>query len=100
MEQLLSDGVREQVRKLFTELKHPVALILFTSSNQNCTYCEQSQQLLSEVTSLSDLLSFEAYDLDDGAALAKAYQVDKAPGLVIAGKDGAEIVDFGVRYYG
>ena len=100
MEPLLSDGVRGQVKQLFKDLKYPVTLILFTSSSQNCEYCEQSHQLLSEVISLSDLLSLELYDLEDGAALASAYQVDKAPGIVIAGKDGAEIIDFGVRYYG
>ncbi len=100
MEHLLSDGVRDQVKQLFKELKYPVAMILFTSSSQNCEYCEQAHQLLSEVVSLSDLLSLEVYDLEDGADQARLYQVDKAPGIVIAGKDGAEIVDFGVRYYG
>ncbi len=100
MEQLLSDGVRDQVRQMFTGLKYPVLMILFTSVSQNCEYCEQSHQLLSEVVSLSDLLSLEVYDLEDGAAQARAYQVDKAPGMVIAGKDGAEIIDYGVRFYG
>ncbi len=100
MEPLLSDGVREQVRQMFKGLNHPAAMILFTSSSQNCEYCEQSYQLLSEIVSLSDLLSLEVFDLEDGAAQAKAYRVDMAPGIVIAGKDGAEIVDFGVRYYG
>ncbi len=100
METLLSDGVREQVRQLFKDLKYPVALILFTSASQNCEYCEQSHQLLSEVVSLSDLLSLEVYDQEDGAEQAKTYQVERAPGIVIAGKNGAEIIDFGVRYYG
>jgi glutaredoxin-like protein len=100
MERLLSDGVRGQVKQLFKELKYPVTLILFTSSSQNCEYCEQTQQLLDEIASLSDLLSLNTYDLEKDALQAGAYQVDKAPGIVIAGKDGHEVIDFGVRYYG
>ncbi len=100
MEPLLSDGVRDQVRQMFKDLIHPVVMILFSSGSENCDYCEQAHQLLSEVVSLSDLLSLEVYDLVDGADQAKIYQVDKAPGIVIAGKDGAEVIDFGVRFYG
>ncbi len=99
MEPLLSDGVKGQVKQMFKELKYPVALILFTSS-QNCDYCEQTQQLLGEVVSVSELLSLEIFDLEDDASQASAFQVDKAPGIVIAGKDGGEVIDFGVRYYG
>ncbi len=97
---LLSDGVRGQVRQLFNDLKHPVSLILFTSQSQNCEYCDQARQLLEEVVALNDLLALEVHDLEQEAPYAKAYQVDKAPGIVVAGKEGGEIIDYGVHYYG
>lgn len=31
---------------------------------------------------------------------AKQYKVDKAPGLVIAGRDGERILDYGIRFAG
>ena len=97
---LLSDGVRVQVKQVFKDLKHPVSLILFTSKSQNCTYCEQTQQLLDEVVTLSDLLSLEVYDLEGDVAQASTYQVEKAPGFVLAGRNGRAITDYGVRFYG
>ena len=57
-------------------------------------------RLVEEVTAISDLLSIELYDMDADADLAAKYNVDKAPGLVIAAKEGDQITDFGVRLAG
>ncbi len=100
MEPLLSREVGEQVKQVFKDLKHPVSILFFSSQNQNCEYCVQTQQLLEEVVALSDLLSLEVFDLDADAPQAKTYEVDKAPGIVLAGRNGNEVVDYGVRFYG
>jgi alkyl hydroperoxide reductase subunit AhpF len=55
---------------------------------------------LKEIAALSDLLSLHEYDLSQNADLAKQYHVDKAPGIVLAGKEGGEFIDYGIRIYG
>ena len=99
MTQLLNDDITQQIREVFDGLKGPVH-IMFFGSEENCAYCEDTRRLVEEVTSLSDLLSLEIYDLDADADLAEKYNVDKAPGLVIAAKEGEQITDFGVRLAG
>jgi alkyl hydroperoxide reductase subunit AhpF len=56
--------------------------------------------LAEEVAAISDLVSIDIYDIDADSDLAKKYNVDKAPSLVIAAKEGDQITDFGVRLAG
>jgi alkyl hydroperoxide reductase subunit AhpF len=99
MEEFLDNGLKKQVRQIFEELKQPVTILLFGSAAK-CEYCEETGQLLAEVSALSDLLTIEVHDLDQEGDLASHYHVDKAPGIVIAGGRGEDIIDFGIRYYG
>lgn len=96
---LLNDDILGQVREVFDELQQPVE-VLFFGSQSDCMYCDDALQLVSEVVELSDKLGLSVYDLDNDAAVAKQYKVDKAPGIVIAGRDGDQILDFGIRYAG
>ena len=97
---LLNDDITRQVGEVFTkQLKQPVE-ILFFASKANCELCDDTRQLLEEVTALSDKLSLSAYDLDENASLASQYNVKLAPGMVIAGRDGDKLVDYGVRIAG
>ena len=99
MNQLLNDDIIKQIREVFDGLKSPVQLMFF-GRVENCEYCDEARQLAEEVTAISDLLNIEFYDLDADAHLAEKYNVDKAPGLVIAAKEGDQVTDFGVRLAG
>jgi alkyl hydroperoxide reductase subunit AhpF len=99
MEEFLDDGLKKQVRQVFEDMQEPVTILCFSSAAK-CEYCEETVQLLSEVTALSSLLALEVHDLDKESQLASFYHVDKAPGIVIAGRQEKEIIDFGIRYYG
>jgi alkyl hydroperoxide reductase subunit AhpF len=99
MTSLLNESVSAQIREIFAGLTQPVHLIFF-GSNQNCDYCGDTRQLMEEVTALSDTLSLNIYDLNADLEIARQYQMDKAPGIVIAAKDGDEITDLGIRYAG
>ena len=100
MTQLLNDDIIKQIREVFDDsLKNPVHLMFF-GKEDNCDYCDDARQLVEEVTAISALLSVEIYDVDADADLAEKYNVDKAPGLVIAAKKGDQITDFGVRLAG
>lgn len=99
MTQLLNEEITQQVRDVFADLKQPVH-VMFFGSQDNCAYCEDTRQLVEEVTALSDLLSLSVYDVKANADLARQYHVDKTPGLVIAAKEGEEVVDYGIRMAG
>ncbi|MEJ5223364.1 MAG: thioredoxin family protein [Anaerolineales bacterium] len=99
MPQLLNEQITAQIKDIFGGLKYPVQVLLFTSKD-NCDYCDDTRQLLEEVTALDDRIGLSVYDLHADADLAKHYRVDKAPGIVIAAKEGDQITDMGVQYSG
>jgi len=96
---LLNENIAQQVRDFFDQLQEPVQ-VLFFGKKEGCDYCADTLQLIEEVVSLSDKLELSVNDLDLDADLARRYNVDKAPALVLAGRDGDQIFDFGVRYAG
>jgi alkyl hydroperoxide reductase subunit AhpF len=87
------------VSEVFNQLQEPVA-VLFFGRKSDCDYCGDTRQLVEEVTGISDKLNLYVYDLDEDEAVANQYKVDKAPGLVLAGQDGDQILDYGLRYAG
>ena len=98
MSDLLNEEVIGQVQEAFQGLDEPVQVIFF--EGEDCQFCDDTQKLLSEVVALSDLLSLEEFHLEKDQPAAERYGIDKAPGLVIAGRDGDEIIDYGIRYAG
>jgi glutaredoxin-like protein len=99
--QLLDDNIRKQVRQLFEDIKEPVEVLLFGSSDrESCPYCEDTQQLLEEVVELSEKLSLKVYDIDTDAETAQTFKVDAVPTIVMAGIDEQGVIDYGVRYKG
>ena len=99
MANLLNDDIAKQVREVFGDLQHPVQLLFF-GDKEKCEYCDETRQLAEEVAGLSDLINIGIYDIDLDADLAQKYNVDKAPGIVIAAKEGDQVTDFGVRLAG
>ena len=99
MANLLNVDILKQVTDVFTELKDDVQVLYF-GKEEGCDYCGDTKQLVEEVTSLSDKIGMTVYDLEKDAEVAAQYNVDKVPGLVLAGNDGGTITDYGVRYAG
>jgi glutaredoxin-like protein len=99
MSSLLNDEIKTQVSEVFTELEEPIH-VLFFGKDEECDYCSDTQQLLEEVTNLSDKIELSIFNLEADEAVAKQYKIDKAPGFVIAGKNGDQILDYGIRYAG
>lgn len=98
MEKLLDEEVIGQVEEAFQGLKGDVRILFF--EGENCEYCADTQQLVKEVADVSDKIELKAYHLDQNQDIAQKYNVDKAPGLVIASQNGSEPVDYGIRYAG
>jgi glutaredoxin-like protein len=99
VEALLNSEISNQVKEAFKQLNGEVK-VLFFGRQVDCEYCDQTLQLIEEVTDLSDKLFLTTYDVDINADQASKFNVDKTPGLVIAGRDKDQLVDFGIRYAG
>jgi glutaredoxin-like protein len=97
---LLREDIVRQVKDVFdTQLKDQVE-VLFFGSQDDCEHCDDTQQLIEEVTAISDKLHLTIYDLQEHANIAQQYQVSMVPGLVIAAKENDQIIDHGIRFAG
>lgn len=99
MPSLLNEDIRKQIHEVFGQLQNPVQ-ILFFGKKEDCNYCDDTRQLVDEVTSLSDKLGLNVYDIGDNKDIADQYEIDKAPSLVIAAKNGDQVIDYGIRFAG
>jgi glutaredoxin-like protein len=93
-----SAAVRQQLEDALTS---PVKLVMFTQEFE-CNYCRETRQILEELAGLSPLVSAEVYDFVADKAIADAHGIDKIPAISVmsAGANGAEDVDYGIRFYG
>ena len=99
MEKVLNDQIVKQIEEAFTDMQEPVQ-VLFFGSKDNCDYCNESKQLLEEVTAINDKVGLSVYDMQENADVAEQYNVTNAPGIVIAAKDNAEVTNLGIQFSG
>ncbi len=100
MEKLINKEISDQLKTIFKDLPEPVQILFFNSKTQNCDYCEQTYQLLSEIVELSDQMTLESYDIEADAEVAKRYKVERVPGIVIASRKDNIVLDSGVKFSG
>ncbi len=93
---MIGDKDREKLAKIFDgELKGPVNIVFFTSKS-NCEYCDETGQLLAELSDISrGMLKVEIHDFDKDRTVSESYGIDKTPAIVMPFGNGN-----GVRYYG
>ena len=99
MENVLNEQITKQIGEVFAELAQPVQ-ILFFGSEENCEYCGETKQLLSEISEIDERVNLSIYDLKNDAGIAAQYNVEKVPAIVIASKNGDQVVDLGVQFSG
>ncbi|MSQ40200.1 MAG: hypothetical protein EXR55_00755 [Dehalococcoidia bacterium] len=85
---------------LSRELKKKTKLTLFTQKaggltipGRECRFCGETQQLLEELTSLSDKLELDVRDFYAEADAARELGVDRVP-TILMGKDGQQNLRF------
>ena len=91
---LLDAQIRKDVQQMLADVKAPVTFKVFTQEIE-CQYCKETRELVEEVSSLSDKLSVEVYDLVKDQAIAESLGVDKIPAIAVVGKK-----DYGIRMFG
>ncbi|HKL42985.1 MAG TPA: thioredoxin family protein [Clostridia bacterium] len=93
---LLNEEVRGQLSEVFEGMGNEVTIALFTKED-NCETCSDTKSFMEEVSTLSEQLNLEAYDLEEDSEKAEAYNVDKVPAIVLLNADKKYQ---GVKFYG
>ncbi|RLC67824.1 MAG: glutaredoxin [Chloroflexi bacterium] len=91
---LLSEEIKEQVKKQLADLSGPVRLVMFTQEFE-CEFCAETRQLVEEIAQLSGQLSAEIYNFVTDEDKADELGIDKIPAIAVIGAE-----DYGVRFYG
>ncbi len=84
----------QKITEAFAKLTEPVTLTVFTKEHE-CTFCQQTHGLVEELSALSDKLATERFDLQKDHEAAARYGVERAPAIVVHGRE-----DRGIRFYG
>ena len=92
---MLSDKDRTFLQDhLAKSLTSPVKLLFFTQTIA-CQFCEQTEQVLTELAELSDKVTLEVYNFVTDKEVADEYGIDKIPATIVMSN-----IDYGVRFYG
>lgn len=94
---LLSPSDQQQLKDAFAAMTRPVT-ILFFSQAIGCETCAETQQILKEVTGLTDRVTVEEVSLVLDKDRAAAYGIDRVPALVLLA--GEERDDTRIRFLG
>jgi len=93
---MLREEDKKEIQARLKSMKDPVHLILFTQKMAGtCHYCVETEQLLKEVSELSNFLRLKIYNFVTDKDQVKTYNIDKIPATVIRGKK-----EYGIRFYG
>lgn len=105
--EILNNEVRDATQKKFEEeMEDKVTLCLFTQEpsrlvvpdhlkGQECLFCKETKELITEVSSLSDKIELVVYDFVSDKEKAEEYGIDKIPAIILQGKE-----DTGIRFFG
>lgn len=95
------EEVTGQIKERFTEMVHPVKLVVF-SQLLEYPESEEVKRLVEELGTLDPRLIVEPKNFAIDTALARELGVDRIPAIAIlrAGVDGAPDHDYGVRFFG
>ncbi len=96
---------QELIRQKFAqELQNPVKLDLFTQrelgilvpGREPCAYCKPTREMLQELAALSDLISLRVHILEEATQEAAKFGVERIPGIVLRGRNGAVLKFYGL----
>lgn len=102
---LISDADRETIRSVFDEsLTGDVEIVMFTEhespiiipGKEPCEMCAQTQELLEEVTELSDKLNLTVHEISTAREQAFALGINRVPAFVCEGAARGRVRFFGI----
>jgi glutaredoxin-like protein len=94
---MLSEKDAQQIKEMFEEKLQKEVVIVYSGTNEKgtCQYCDVVEELLTEVSSLSDSVKLEIHK--DDKEVEEKYGFERTPAIAIVDGDGK---DYGIRYYG
>ncbi|MFA6530421.1 MAG: thioredoxin family protein [Candidatus Micrarchaeia archaeon] len=94
---ILDEKTTSKAKEMLSEMEGEVT-ILFFKSQSNQEYCVQTEALVNEVKSLSGKIRLEVFELDKDSGKAKAaeFKVERAPAIILLGKEKRFVRFFGV----
>lgn len=91
---LLDDESKSHLKHMMADLKDEVTIKLFTQEKE-CRFCEETLQLVNEISEVSDKIKVETYDFAKDKEIVAWYGIERVPAIVVEGDE-----DNGVRFYG
>lgn len=79
---LLNDQISSQLKEVFTSMKSNVTIALFTKEDP-CSTCKETKAFMEEINDLSKKLNLKIYDVHENADLARDYNVNLTPSIVL-----------------
>ena len=102
---LIPDNDQQMIREHFeNNLTGDVEIVMFTErvspiiipGQQSCEMCEQTEELLKEVTALSDKLSLTVHDVKQAKEETDSHKIDRVPAFVLKGASRGQVRYFGI----
>lgn len=94
---IISEKDAQTIREMFSKMTGKTYALFFHSDIENKEYGEATQQILQELSELTDKFEVKYYNRENDADIADRYGVDKAPAIVFVDEQGN---DTRVRFYG
>ncbi|MBD3286847.1 glutaredoxin [candidate division WOR-3 bacterium] len=94
---MLKEEDKEYITEQFSEKLTSKVKVLLFSQKLECEYCLPTEEILKELTGLSDKLTLDVRNLQIDSEDAKGYGVDKVPAIILLGEDDK---DYGIRFFG
>jgi alkyl hydroperoxide reductase subunit AhpF len=79
---LLSPTDQQTLREMFADMTQPVTILLFTQTF-GCETCEETKQILGELTELTGQITVDEINLVLDKERAATYGIDRAPALIL-----------------
>ncbi|HAX02556.1 MAG: glutaredoxin [Tenericutes bacterium GWC2_34_14] len=87
MQTLLNADLQNQIREFLAPMKEKVTLVLFTQESP-CETCTETRQLLKEISSLNDKITFVEKDLYEDIRETDLYGITLTPSFVMLDSEG------------
>ena len=95
---LLSEGDKKELESQFEQLTRKVKLHYFSSKQSHeCLLCNETKQILDEVSALSDKIEVVETDVTDNPDAKTKFGTDIVPAIVLTLEDDK---DMGIRWFG
>ena len=94
---LLSATDQQALREAFAAMTRPVTIVFVTQAI-GCETCDETRQILTEITDVTTQVTIEEVNLVLESERANSFGIDRAPGLAIL--VGEEKVDTRIRMLG